>query len=40
MEGLVGAAFGVDVSELREGAGSCVLVELGKGLDVGDIGSG
>lgn len=39
MEGLVGAALGVDVSELRKSTGGCVLVKFGESLDVGDIGS-
>lgn len=40
VERLVGAALRVDVCELRKSASSCVLIELGEGLDVGDVGSG
>lgn len=40
MEGLVGAALGVEVGELGEGASSGVLVELLQGLDVGEVGTG
>lgn len=40
MEGLVGAAFWVDVSKLRELSSCCVLVELREGFDVGNIGAG
>ena len=34
VEGLHGAAFGVDVGELRQGASGSIGIELGKRLDV------